>query len=397
MTNSIKKNPNEKNRGQIIIILALAMIGLLAAIGLAIDAVVLYTAKQTFQRSLDAAVLAGSRKLPDQTVAEEAVYEMMRLYGYDFDPASNPLTISFPTYSPPRKVIGVEGTIKTEFFFLPIVGWESVDLTVSGEAESAPLDVYLILDNSASMTYDTVAPSSCHCSGDPGSNSCIVCRARYCNNNNNCDPLDTKVVVAAKYFIDLLSSDYDRVGVVIYDWDGAHVISLTDDFDAVKTALEDIDAYEDTGYCTNVGDGIMVAHDYLADEGRSDSIWSMVLLTDGKANLYRSCTGCPPNCSGSSCSVREDTEAAGTRSVRWAVDNASDTWNRHETVIYTIAYGDEFTKNPDYKDLLITIADITDNGIEDGITENFWEAPDESELRVALEEIAARIFTRLLR
>ena len=46
---------------------------------------------------------------------------------------------------------------------------------------------------------------------------------------------------------------------------------------------------------------------------------------------------------------------------------------------------------------MIDIADITDNGEIDGATDNFWAVPDEAGLRQAFEEIAERIYTRLLR
>ncbi len=55
--------------------------------------------------------------------------------------------------------------------------------------------------------------------------------------------------------------------------------------------------------------------------------------------------------------------------------------------------------NPSYQQLMIDIADITDNGVLDahGDTDNFWAVPDEAGLRQALEEIAERIYTRLVR
>ena len=74
--------------------------------------------------------------------------------------------------------------------------------------------------------------------------------------------------------------------------------------------------------------------------------------------------------------------------------NAKDTWTRHETVIYTIAYG---TNSPGFEGLMIDIADWTDNGTYEGTTKNFWAAPDEAHLRTAFVEIADRIYSRLRR
>jgi hypothetical protein len=249
------------------------------------------------------------------------------------------------------------------------------------------------------MHYDTPKPDGWPAQAvggctDWNNYSCI---ADYCNANRVCDPLDTYIKPAAKFFVDKLSSDFDRIGIVTYDREGVHVLSLNSDFNAVKTAIDGLDAYREYGRSTNIGDGIFFAHTGMADEGRLDAIWAVLFLTDGRANVYRSCSGCPPDCSASACQTLYDDDHAGPNATKWATDNAYDTWNRHETVIYTIAYGDIFLVDPDYKDLMILVADITDNGTVDGVTDNFWLAPDETSLYDALEEIAERFFTRLLR
>jgi hypothetical protein len=152
----------------------------------------------------------------------------------------------------------------------------------------------------------------------------------------------------------------------------------------------------------------MFAHQHLAAEGRMDAVWSMILLTDGRADGFRDCPDCPPplDCQGAECNtcaacpapercVNPSHACAGANG--WAMDHAADTWDRHETSIYTIAYGQSFTEQPAFRDLMIWIADRTDNGLLEGSTENFWLAPDEASLRVAFQQIAERIYTRLLR
>lgn len=392
----IRKLLKTHNKGQIVIVFAFMLIGLIAAVGLAADSMILYVRKQDLQRSIDSAALIASRKLPNQMEAEKTAYEVMRLYGYDFDPDSNPLIFNYPVYDPPRKVISVEGTTEAELYFLQIIGLNESTVMSNGFAESSPMDIYLVLDLSLSMSYDTKRPKSLP------SSTCSnwtndTCIAQKCNAGRYCDPLDTKIKPAAKYFVDLMSSEFDRIGLVTYDYSGAHVHSLTNDFDALKDAIDDINVYEGDNRSTNTGDGLMYAHNKIAEEGRMDSIWSMVLLTDGRANVYRRCTGCPPACS--TCTTIQGCSSAEgcTYATNWAVNNAWDTWTRHETVIYTIAYGKIFETNPDYQELMEDIADITDNGIVNNSTENFWVAPDENQLREALKEIAERIFTRLVK
>lgn len=390
MSEIIKKTIHLRSKGQIIVLMALVLVGLVAAVGLAVDVTMVYISKQSLQRAIDAAAVAASRKLPDQNLAEQTAYEMMRLHGYDFDPSTHPLSFSYE--AAPQKIIAITGDVDEDLFLLPIINWNSTTIDATGEAESAPIDIYLVLDLSQSMVYDTPTYGlGC---------STWRCVAEKCNNGRFCRPLDTKIKPAAKYFVDLMSAGYDRIGLVTYHRYGVIVQHLTYDFNLIKTAIDNLDAFEPDLASTNIGDGIMNAHADIATYGRMDSIWAMVLLTDGRANVYRNCTGCPPNCGGTGCGVQEGPHG-GYWPEHWAIVNAQDTWDRHETVIYTIAYGDIFLADPSYKDLMIDIADITDNGSLDGSTDetkgNFWQAPDVAELRTALEEIAERIYTRLLR
>jgi len=407
-----------RERGQTLVLLAVAMIALIAAVGLATDAALVYVAQSRLGRAIDAAALAAANKLPDKPEARAAAYEFVRLHGYDFSPNDHPLEITFPTTSPPRKLAQVAGEVDVDLAFLRVIGWRMVRVRADGLGESAPLDVYLVLDLSMSMMYDTPKPwwwnddaersTRCPPTGcpycDSAHNSWSYCRAYYCNYYRICDPLDVHIKPAAKYFVDQLDPTYDRVGLVTYAYEGSRVITLTNDFDAIRTAIDNLDAYEIMGCSTNIGDGIMYGNHYMGlpappagEGGRTDSVWSMVLLTDGRANLYRDCANCPPNCDAMpACAIHDDTHA-GPHATEWARKNAWFSWNNLKIVIYTIAYGDIFFSHPEYQDLMVEIADITDNGEIDGQTENFWVVPDEAGLKQALAEIAERIYTRLLR
>jgi hypothetical protein len=406
---------SHQEHGQAIVLFALGMVALIAAVGLATDAALLYKTKQDLQRTVDSAALAASYKLPNKTASRQAAYEFGRLHGYDFDPDTNPLLIDFPVYDPPRKAVSVTGATNFNFAFLGILGFHTMQVSAHGEAESAPMDVYLILDMSQSMVYDTKKPANWP-SGSPCStwdnNQYYDCIAKYCNQNRVCAPLDTSIKPAAIFFLHQLDPIYDRVGLVVYDQVGLKITGLTNDFTALETAINSVNAFDHQGSSncditrypsytnracnkqTNVGDGIMFAHNGIAAEGRMDAVWSMILLTDGKANVYRQCSGCPPNCGGCEAYVHLCDECQ--KADDWAINNAKDTWTRHETTIYTIAYGDTST-TPEYQDLMKKIADWTDNGTFEGKTNNFWAAPDAASLQVAMQDIAQRIYSRLLR
>jgi hypothetical protein len=416
-----KKNVQRPHleKGQAIVLIALGMVALIGVIGLAIDTTLIYKSKQDLQRAVDSTALAAAYKLPNKTVATQAAYEFMRLHGYNFDPVSDPLQISFPVYNPARKAVIVKGSTNADLAFMRVFGFQTIKVSAEGEGESAPLDVYLVLDMSESMTYDTYytqKPSPLPACGWSYQSDCI---AKWCNAARKCDPLDLHIKPAAKFFIDQLDPTFDRVGIVVYDQFGTKIIGLSNDFAAVKAAINNLNAFDHqstsncdntspAGKCnknTNIGDGIMVAHTNIATEGRMEAIWSIVLETDGRTNIWRDCSGCPPSCGVPACQTlfgcwsKDDCTDKPNPiydAENWAIDNAKDTWTRHETVIYTIAYGDIFFTDPANRALMIDIADWTDNGTFDSKTDNFWAVPDEAGLRVALAEIAQRIYARLL-
>ena len=440
-------------RGQALVLIALSLVGLIAVIGLATDATMIYKTKQDLQRSVDSASLACAYKLPNQTTAGRAANEFMRLHSYVLSGTSPDtiLTITYPN-NDTKKICHVESTTNASYYFLRILGFNSMTVSAVGESEAAPMDVYLIMDLSESMVYDTKKPSPWPDTGSDWKNSPDYCTdwdssdyhdciAKWCNFRDKCAPLDTTspsgigIKGAASFFIDQLDPRYDRVGLVSFSQEGVKVIGLSADFNAVKAKINALNAFDHQGppytLCpnyrwdnkaplsdrgdpscakqTNIGDGIMVAHNSIASgEGRIDSIWSMVLLTDGIANAYRECSGCPPNCGASTCNtiwlcyidsgtLCDDSYRSQYNAIDWAIDNAKDTWTRHETVIYTIGYGKDFIDYPAAKNLLKNIADWTDNGIYDNKTENFFQAPDVDSLKQAFVEIAQRIYSRLLR
>ncbi len=394
---------NHSQRGQMIVVVAIAMVALISLVGLATDAAMFYLTKENLTKAVDAACLAAANKLPDQAAASNAAYEFMRLHGYNFDPLSNPLTITYPTYSPPRKSIAISASVVGDFYFMRFLGWKNASVSASGEGESAPLDVYLVLDTSSSMTSDTPQPGNWFtaypyynpkacgntypktASGATNAWNDISCRRKYCNMLHVCNPFDTGIKPAAKSFVDKLSSTYDQIGLVTFNKYGQTEIVLTSDFNSVKAAIDNMTTYTGTDLNTNIGDGIQLAHTHIASEGRPDSIWSVVFMTDGAAN----CTGSYPSytCPG-----------YGSTAENYALGKAKNVWTLSETSIYTIGYGvSEITKYPSAVQLLKDMADWTDNGKYDNGSDNYFYAPDAAALTQAFSDIASRIYTRLIR
>ena len=69
----LEAGEHEHERGQILVLLALAMVGLLVAAGLATDAGILFVRRGQLDRAVDAAALAGVTRLNSSTDAAQAL------------------------------------------------------------------------------------------------------------------------------------------------------------------------------------------------------------------------------------------------------------------------------------------------------------------------------------
>jgi len=85
---------------------------------------------------------------------------------------------------------------------------------------------------------------------------------------------------AAKTFVDQLNMSRDMVGLVSFATEATLDTHLTNSSSDVKAAIDDL---YPNGW-TNIGDAINLTIQEFQSNGRSDSIWVMILLSDGKAN-----------------------------------------------------------------------------------------------------------------
>jgi len=126
-----------------------------------------------------------------------------------------------------------------------------VPLPIS-QVEYVPIDVMLVMDVSGSMGDDY---------------------------NETHTKLDL-AKAAAKTFIDQLNGTRDRAGLVSFSTDADLVCSLTNNSETIKSQIDTLTA----GGYTNIGGGISKANEEFVNNGRSDAIWVMILLSDGEAN-----------------------------------------------------------------------------------------------------------------
>jgi len=346
---------NQFERGQAIVITAVAFLAMLAFAGLVTDAGTLYLNFTRLKRGLDAAAVAAANNIKDSSLpaAQRNAYirgaarEMLALNGIENifslevyvceDPS---LPADFASLCPAagenkRKLAWVQATQNSPVYFLHLFGVQSVPLTIHSVGEAASLDVVLVIDTSESMGS---ASAGYDANFDPS-----TCNPTILQPAGTCQPLlDAKI--AAKTMVDKFFDGYDRIAIVAYDFSAyPHDFDpdpnplktryLESDHTAVKAAINAISLHDDTnldaiiatgknplsgelnpldidgdGYyladspkmeepapndqgfgdaivSTCTGCGMRVAGNILSNQGRVDSVWIIVILSDGATNV----------------------------------------------------------------------------------------------------------------
>jgi Putative Flp pilus-assembly TadE/G-like len=174
-----------RQRGQALILIALAFIGLASFIGLAVDAGILFSAIGHLRRAVDAAALAAANQFrEDRSLAQLRVSatEFISLNAVSDNPADVDVNICtytpdfgmvwgvdpendalcpdpdgpgpMPPTGPDRKFVEVEATLDVDLAFLRIIGFNNVPIRAEATSEAASLDIVLVIDTSSSMTFE---------------------------------------------------------------------------------------------------------------------------------------------------------------------------------------------------------------------------------------------------
>jgi hypothetical protein len=235
-TRQLRKHPNRSQRGQILIIVVFAIIGLVAFVGLVVDTGLVFIGNGRLRRAVDAAALAAAseyRKDPNPSELKQDAVNFLVLNNVE-DPSAevhvcnpNPIFIDYndPTLctSPARRrLVRVDATSSVHLAFLPVIGIRTVSLNATATSEAASLDIVFAMDVSESMTWDEA----------PGS---LMRDPAECNDVpsvtdlTNCHPF-RDIQQAAMQFVQGLfpvdgSNEYDRVSVIPFDREAHHSIS----------------------------------------------------------------------------------------------------------------------------------------------------------------------------
>ncbi len=260
-TNSF--HPGTKERGQALLILAIAFVALLAFIGLVTDAGSLYITYTQLKRAVDAASVAAANNVKITSPGEayavrkqkvtEAAREMLAMHNitdvsllevYLCDDSVMPADFDAmcpDAGDPPRKLAYVKAVQDSPVYFLHLFGWSAVPLTTTAVGEAATVDLVLVIDTSESMASDVNCGSdgSCTPGYDPNNFNPAAC-----NLANNCYPA-RQAKNAAKALIARLLPGYDQVAIVHYDYRAHHIFGLDSDITAAIGAVDTVFVHDD--------------------------------------------------------------------------------------------------------------------------------------------------------
>jgi len=258
----LQKLLHKTERGQAIILIAFAIIGLVAMVGLVTDTGILLIEYGKLKRGVDAAAVAAAQQyrlrgnVLDQAALENAAINFLQLNQSsdivedsvivhscaspvaDRPALCNPDPVNNPNDN--RKLVEVIATKNVYFGFLRVIGINSTTVTANAVGEAATIDLVLVIDTSGSMAYETSANAA---GNDPS----------VCNLSNTCQPMRVVKDTALDFLETLyISNDpnntYDRVAVVTMtgptDRNPREVLALTSNKAAIVSAINNIKVYE---------------------------------------------------------------------------------------------------------------------------------------------------------
>lgn len=287
-----KKRTAKLEKGQILILVTLAIVGIVAVVGLSLDVGMVFIENARLRRGVDAAALAAALQYREGYTIdglERSAVEFLRLNGVT-DPnaivqicgnsaqiAADPDHYSADLCTlPQRKLVRVRASAVVRLAFLPVIGIPTASISAEAVSETASVDVVLLIDTSESMAFDTedgenldqplLDPSICNYDD----RSAPYVDAADLNDGfpGECRPFED-VKKAAVFFVQQLYFPYDRVAIVTFDKDAIVVLPFSSDEMEIIGAIKNLKVYE--------GDRNEIA-------GGNDPICERALEPDGSLN-----------------------------------------------------------------------------------------------------------------
>jgi hypothetical protein len=172
----MRRRLNKRSQvGQSVIMLAIALLMLIAFVGLVTDIALLFVRFSTLRRAVDSAAIAAAGQIREDSnylKMVQAAYQFIELHGIgvtdinqifvetcDTTPGDPELCPASETELP-RKLVRVTAQIESPTTFLSLLGLKTIILEAAAVGETAVIDMALVLDTSESMSELT-------CYGDP--------------------------------------------------------------------------------------------------------------------------------------------------------------------------------------------------------------------------------------
>jgi hypothetical protein len=261
------KRSHKMQRGQILVIVVFAIVGLVSFVGLVVDTGLVFISYGRLRRAVDSAALAAAAQYrADPNPAHLALGAINFLQLNDiYDPdAGEPWNLvkvcndAYPAYHDStlctipvkRRLVKVTAQNTVQLAFLPVIGIRTITLHATATSEAASLDIVLVIDVSESMTFDAPTDSALR---DPS-----ICNVRVTPDPySQCYPFHD-IQKAADDFIQSWLADpsnvYDRVAVIPFDRNAHKTadlndpsLNLTSDWNQVHNRIADLNVYDATG------------------------------------------------------------------------------------------------------------------------------------------------------
>ncbi len=323
MLSFVSKLSNSKERGQAIMLVAIALVGLIAIIGILVDGGVYLNEYSRLKRAVDAGAISAALQLREGYTIDELTGIATQFIQLNASEATDLLveTCDMNPFGqtdgcrqqggrPGKKLVRVTATKLVDFGFLPVIGIENATITASAIGEAASVDAILVIDSSASMAYEG--------GGDPNRGDVPEDDPRVCNTTDTCQPFhDIKDV--ATNFVNNLYFPFDRVAVVTFDTDAHPTQPLQSSKQAALSVIDNLRVFQpprcntahgpclnydagnnyiglecplfrstgDPSSCgsSNIGGGLAMAGNLFANPPmREDALWVVILLAGGPAN-----------------------------------------------------------------------------------------------------------------
>lgn len=257
-----------KQRGQVFVVLAVSMVMLAGAAGLAIDSGLGYLVRGKLNAAVDAAAVAGARAAAQGETRAEQQANGVRAARHFFAanyPAGylgSVATLDAPdvAFDSPRPgviTVNVSARARVPVTLMGVMGFDVLDIAASAESIRKDVDMAFVVDTSGSV-----------------------------------NPVAAQVRQHSTAFIDRFSASTDRISLIHFSF-GAEVdmpirTGPLRGFDKRQMARE-IGAYQFSGL-TNSAEGFWHGRNQLNRVGARDrsSMWVIVFFSDGTPNSFAS-------------------------------------------------------------------------------------------------------------